>query len=150
MRFGDCLENRSDVKVRGSNPPLTAIYIRNKMNEPEYVMSDVPTEPLKAHLDENGLTLPLGDPLPEIVDDTLPEGATLVLDSSEFQDVKLQPPESVPGKQIPMTQEAILAFVSKMVASGEITTRQAADIRRRFGISGSIFTKKKVNKAAKK
>jgi hypothetical protein len=75
-------------------------------------------------------------------------GATLVLDSSEFEPVDLQAPP-VPGKKIPMTKDAILAFISQMVGSGEITTHQAADIRRRFGIAGSVFTKKKVSREKK-
>lgn len=106
----------------------------------EYIPSDVPAEPLKAHLDENGTTLALD----KLVEETLGEGATLHLDSSKFEE-NVAPPEAAP--QIKLTRAKFLQILSQMLATEQITRQQMLEMRRRFGISNASFHAKKRNKA---
>ena len=85
----------------------------------------------------------------ELKDDQLPEGATLVLDSSELTPEQTQG-EGEPQKQITLTPDKFMDVLRKMLASDQITRRQMLEMRRRFGITNASFHKKKVDAAKKK
>lgn len=106
----------------------------------EYIPSDVPAEPLKAHLDEAGTTLALD----KLVDEALGEGATLHLDSSSLDPIQLAAPQE--QKQIKLTRAKFLQILSQMLATEQITRKQMLEMRRRFGISNASFHAKKRNK----
>lgn len=80
------------------------------------------------------------------------EGSTLVLKSSDIAPVNLDAPEQTQPEQpkTVLTKEKFLSILSQMISSGDITSRQAQEMRRRFGITNASFHKKKVNKVAKK
>lgn len=48
-----------------------------------------------------------------------------------------------PGK---FSLQNMMSLLSSAVRKGELTSRQAAEMRSQFGVSGSYFTKKKRNK----
>lgn len=124
----------------------------------DYVPSDIPAEPLKAYLTEDmyveldkktspGRVYPIPQSADEVENDTLPEGATLVLNSEELV------PETLVEERKPtmaLTREKFLGILSRMLADEEITRSQAMEMRRRFGISNASFHAKKINKAKKK
>lgn len=79
--------------------------------------------------------------------DILPEGATLHLDSSVLDPVEGPIPEQ---KRIHMTPDKFLGVLRKMFEGEKITRAQMIEMRRRFGITNSYFTKPKTDKAKKK
>ena len=85
---------------------------------------------------------------PVDVGDELPEGATLVLDSKDAETVTLNLPQKEPKARL--TRDQFMAILSQMISSGDITPRQAQEMRRRFGITNASFHNRKVNKAKKK
>lgn len=118
----------------------------------DYVPSDIPAEPLKAHLSED-LFIELdkktspGRMYPTHKHDELPEGATLTLSTEDLL------PETIIEERQPtmaLTREKFLGIISRMLASEEITQRQAMEMRRRFGISNASFHAKKVDSKKKK
>lgn len=111
------------------------------MENPKYIASDIPAQPLKAYLDENGTTIDL--------EQEAPTGATLTLDSSSFDSTSDGAPEQ-PQKPIHLTRDKIMDILRKMFASEQITRQQMLEMRRRFGISNASFHKKRVSKAKKK
>lgn len=79
--------------------------------------------------------------------DVLPEGATLVLDSESVDSPEAMGP-SVPQRRI--TRESFLGILRKLLATEQISPRQAREMRHKFGISNKSFGKKKVDLAKKK
>lgn len=96
----------------------------------------------------------LGDPLPKLVDDTIPEGAVLSIDSSIADPPPtLDAPQEVEQKQTPgtfMTPEKLMGLLKKMVETEQVTPEQARTMRQQFGISQAYFTGKKVSREEKK
>lgn len=105
----------------------------------DYIASEIPAEPLKVYLDENGTTIDIESPL---------EGATLNLSSKDIEPIELQAQE--PQQQLIPTRTKFLQILRAMVASEQITQRQATEMRRRFGISNASFHAKKVDQDKKK
>lgn len=86
----------------------------------------------------------------EIVEDTLPEGAELVLNTDDFVDEATTLPE--PKKQAPgafLSVEKFLGLLRHMVVTEQITKRQAREMRQKFGITNNYFTKPKVDAVKK-
>ncbi len=87
----------------------------------DYVMTDIPPEPMLVALDEKGTTLEL---------------------KSE--------PEQPTQKEIKLTQNKFMEVLRKMLGTEQITQQQMLEMRRRFGISNASFHKKKADPAKKK
>lgn len=82
------------------------------------------------------------------IKDVVP-GETLMLNSSDIEPIKVNPPEQEQPKTT-LTRDKFMNILSQMIASGDITPRQAMEMRGRFGITNASFHNKKINKAKKK
>ncbi len=79
------------------------------------------------------------------------EGAILNLDTKDVEPIEMpKAPEVEPTNPLTMTKESFLAILREMLSTDQITPRQALEMRQRFGITSSYFTKKKPDVAKKR
>lgn len=135
--------------------------MQDPTNDFGYVTSEVPPTKAQVVLDDIGTTIDVDVDLkqrrqdliddavvvyhetrpPEPVeDDTLPEGAELVLDT----------PDDLKPTNKSVSPQQILQIISNLVRSEQITTAQAKQMRAKFNIHQSYFTSNRTVDSVKK